>query len=190
MIYQNCQVFLLDRYPIIQVAKMYNIQLMTLYPLKHGGYFTLFFCHFFPKTWGWVPSTRRTPNLISRNPPPSILNCFKITHNFPFNPKSTSKPTSVKPLYFLSKLNFQTIQIHPFSPIKIQTNPQTSRLSSKSPQNHHYNKETIHLKSYFIFQTITVQTSKIQVKLSSSLLFHPIKKSHFPKQFRNHSSKS
>lgn len=104
--------------PQKQLAKMYNIQLMTLYPLKHGGYFTLFFCHFFPKTWGWVPFTHLTPNLISRNPPPSILNCFKITHNSLFNPKSTSTPTSVKPLYFLSKLNFQTIKNHPFLPIK------------------------------------------------------------------------
>lgn len=59
------------------------------------------------------------PHISPQIPLPEYtLNCFKFSHNFPFNPKSTSTPTSVKPLYFLSKLNFQTIKNHPFLPIK------------------------------------------------------------------------
>ena len=77
---------------------------MFCYP----GVFTFSIMAVFSPGQGCVPLKRRPPNLNHRFYT-HFINCVKFSHNSLKTPKITSIPTSKKPLYFLAKLNFQTI---------------------------------------------------------------------------------
>ena len=73
-----------------------------------GGIFTFSVTAVFFPGQGCVQLKRKPPNLNHRFYA-HFINCVKFSHNSLKTPKITSIPTSKKPLYFLAKLNFQTI---------------------------------------------------------------------------------
>ena len=76
--------------------------------LSGGGIFTFSITAVFSPGMGCVLLKRKPPNLNHRFYA-HFINCVKFSHNSPKTPKITSILTSIKPLYFLVKLNFQTI---------------------------------------------------------------------------------
>ena len=89
---------------------LYNHAIILYYygMFLSGGIFTFSITAVFHPGAGCVLLKRRPPNLNHRfhtNP----INCVKFSHNSLKIPKITSTPTSIKPLYFLVKLNCRTI---------------------------------------------------------------------------------
>ena len=89
---------------------LYNHAIILYYygMFSYGGIFTFSVMAVFSPGQGCVPLKRRPPNLNHRFYA-HFINCVKFSHNSPKTLKSTSELTSTKPLYFLVKLNYQTI---------------------------------------------------------------------------------
>ena len=106
--YRKCQVFLLDKYPIIQVVKMQEIQ-VTMYYIWWGIVYILNYSKQSENHVMCSTHTSHSKIQLKISLTPYIINCVKFSHNSPKLPKITSVTTSIKSLYFLVKLNFLTI---------------------------------------------------------------------------------
>ena len=89
---------------------LYNHAIILYYygMFLSGGIFTFSIMVVFSPGAGCVQLKRRPPNLNHRFYA-HFINCVKFLHNSLKIPKLTSELTSTKPLYFLAKLNYQTI---------------------------------------------------------------------------------
>ena len=93
-----------------KTSYLYNNAVILYYygMFCYPGIFTFSITAVFSPGRGCVPLKRRSPNLNHRFYA-HFINCIKFPHNSPKTPKITSELASIKPLYFLAKLNFQTI---------------------------------------------------------------------------------
>ena len=101
--YLTCKNVQKTSYLVINTIILYYYGMFS-----YGGIFTFSITAVFSPGQGCVLLKRKPPNLNHRfhtNP----INCVKFSHNSLKIPKITSTPTSIKPLYFLVKLNCRTI---------------------------------------------------------------------------------
>ena len=137
---------------------------------------------YFPQPGGCVPLIRHTQILNSIIQITS-LNCFKFSHNSHFSPKTTSIHTSIKPLYFLAKLNFQTIYFLSKSlNFTHLTHNKPSKINTfiELTQYLHYNKVKIHPKHHLAHQNFNHKNIKIPSKINTFRTLPSSQNTHLP----------